>query len=414
MKDNGKGYRSGAKRWYQFCEWMRTKGGLTTFCAGEGSGLNLLPDDEHSSFFLIMFLQWLVDYCGLLAVTAAHYRFAVHYDHARRRGRGIDTSSYAVKLAIKGLSNQDVRERRPRLPVTVPMATKMAALPDSRGTTWWFVVAQAWALSTFGRVSEYTWARKRPPSRAARLEAVRIRAKRPGRRTEPERKALKKVDDFVDFPKADDVVFIWKPAGSDAGAQLRGSDPRIAERSDVLPDNALFVLRKEKNKSLADDKTILQLCTVADSGAICGVQALFEHLVERHRRGASTEAPFARWKPLTKESPLIATGKRYGLDPLTPTEMRSELQLRLGEIGIVTRGKDSRGEYNRYKAHSYRHGAASQAAAAGIPLATIKEWGRWRSDAALLYLHGAVRVSNRQSIAMMKAEPSLVREFFAA
>jgi hypothetical protein len=45
-----------------------------------------------------------------------------------------------------------------------------------------------------------------------------------------------------------------------------------------------------------------------------------------------------------------------------------------------------------FRSHSLRHGGASAYAAAGVPLHVIKEFGRWKSEAFMVYITLAVEV----------------------
>ena len=67
---------------------------------------------------------------------------------------------------------------------------------------------------------------------------------------------------------------------------------------------------------------------------------------------------------------------------------------RLREIlsEIMKEWPEERFDLARVTAHSLRRGGATAAAEAGVPLATIQEHGRWRSDAVLVYIRKSVRV----------------------
>jgi integrase len=45
-----------------------------------------------------------------------------------------------------------------------------------------------------------------------------------------------------------------------------------------------------------------------------------------------------------------------------------------------------------FRSHSLRHGGASAYAAAGVPLHVIKEFGRWKSEAYMVYITLSVDV----------------------
>lgn len=440
MKNFGAGYRGAVKRWRQFVDFMREKGNLPRFCeyvddrgvVRQGDFLvaaQCADEEVMEAVYVVMFMVWLVDYCGLAAITAAQYRFGASYHHCCRRGTQLVTNSRYVKLAVKGLSNVDTRARHPRLPITAPLSLKLARTDDgARHTAWWFVPAQAWAFNTWGRVSEYTWTRKGydsarrtnksgiHPTHEEVLRAERIAGKSGGARSRVEIAQLKRYEEYADSPRASDVIFVWLGAAGAPDIRLKASDPAIADQS-LVPDHAVYNLRREKTRDRADDSRIIQIQAVCDSGVdplLCGVKTMFEYQCSRHRRGAATSGEFRSWAPLTSDSPLFTTEKQNGRSPLTSKNMRAELKCRLNEAGEATEAVDENGKrYNRYRTHSYRHGAATQAAAAGFSLEKIKEWGRWKSDAALLYLHIALRPNNQAAVAMMGAAPDLLRSLFA-
>ena len=72
--------------------------------------------------------------------------------------------------------------------------------------------------------------------------------------------------------------------------------------------------------------------------------------------------------------------------PLTRPVFTQHVQRALSEAGIPDSG--------RYMSHSFRIGAATTAAEAGVPAWLIKTMGRWSSDAYQVYirtpwLHGS-------------------------
>jgi site-specific recombinase XerD len=63
--------------------------------------------------------------------------------------------------------------------------------------------------------------------------------------------------------------------------------------------------------------------------------------------------------------------------PLSPTQINQILKDTLHRAGINP---------HRYSSHSFRAGAATSAAAAGLPEWLIKALGRWSSDAYQIYI----------------------------
>lgn len=114
--------------------WAREKGGHAGFCCDDGKETYYLGEQEDKTLAIILFMQWLVDYCGIAAATAAKYRFGVKYLHACHDLSSIDMSAYPIKLAAKGISHLAVRIRRPRLAITAQLMEKMNKVPDVKNT----------------------------------------------------------------------------------------------------------------------------------------------------------------------------------------------------------------------------------------------------------------------------------------
>ncbi|XP_048241253.1 uncharacterized protein LOC125374418 [Haliotis rufescens] len=72
-----------------------------------------------------------------------------------------------------------------------------------------------------------------------------------------------------------------------------------------------------------------------------------------------------------------STFLHYSTSPVTQFQFRAVLAKALRFIGCST---------SSYKSHSFRTGAATTAAIQGIPEQTIKEWGRWKSNAFKSYI----------------------------
>ena len=92
--------------------------------------------------------------------------------------------------------------------------------------------------------------------------------------------------------------------------------------------------------------------------ALCPVTAVIAYVT---RRG-DTSGPFFRFENGT---------------PLTKTQFVTRIRSVLQEVGIP---------YQNYSGHSFRIGAATAAARAGIQDSTIQALGRWSSDAFLTYI----------------------------
>lgn len=93
---------------------------------------------------------------------------------------------------------------------------------------------------------------------------------------------------------------------------------------------------------------------------LCPVTALRAYL---SRRGSST-GPLFLWRDGS---------------PLTSAHVNSYLGLILARAGVS----------GHYSSHSFRIGAATSAAAAGVPDHLIQTLGRWTSAAYLRYIHTA-------------------------
>jgi integrase len=76
-----------------------------------------------------------------------------------------------------------------------------------------------------------------------------------------------------------------------------------------------------------------------------------------------------------------------GLDgnPLSRDDVNHVIELSAKELYGTERAK-------LFRSHSLRHGGASAYAAAGVPLHVIKEFGRWKSDAYMVYVTLSVDV----------------------
>ena len=78
---------------------------------------------------------------------------------------------------------------------------------------------------------------------------------------------------------------------------------------------------------------------------------------------------------VTPSAPLYQAGKFH---PLSRTAVTNTLRQLLKQAGT---------DHSHYSSHSFRIGAATTAAAAGLPAWLIKHLGRWSSNAYLTYIH---------------------------
>ena len=90
------------------------------------------------------------------------------------------------------------------------------------------------------------------------------------------------------------------------------------------------------------------------------------HALDRYRKVSGDVTPSA---------PLYQAGKFH---PLSRTAVTNTLRQLLKQAGT---------DHSHYSSHSFRIGAATTAAAAGLPAWLIKHLGRWSSNAYLTYIH---------------------------
>jgi integrase len=62
-----------------------------------------------------------------------------------------------------------------------------------------------------------------------------------------------------------------------------------------------------------------------------------------------------------------------------------------------------------FRSHSLRHGGASAYAAAGVPLHVIKEFGRWQSEAFMVYITLTIDVLDKH-MGQVHAQALLLEE----
>ena len=83
---------------------------------------------------------------------------------------------------------------------------------------------------------------------------------------------------------------------------------------------------------------------------------------------------FSRYVDTTHDTPIFKAGK---FNPLTQRQLNAVLRHLFQQAGF---------NHINYASHSFRIGAATTAAAAGLPPWLIKTLGRWHSDAYLTYI----------------------------
>ncbi|XP_038050475.1 uncharacterized protein LOC119723727 [Patiria miniata] len=125
--------------------------------------------------------------------------------------------------------------------------------------------------------------------------------------------------------------------------------------------SVLISFRHAKNNPTGPPQ-VVRLVRSADE-SICPVQAL---------------SVFAQIRPKVPGSFFC----HFGGEALTQYQFNATLKKVLLFLGL---------EESPFRAHSFRIGAASTAAALGIPLGEIKEMGRWRSEAAQLYIRPLIQ-----------------------
>lgn len=128
---------------------------------------------------------------------------------------------------------------------------------------------------------------------------------------------------------------------------------------DILlqPEMLQLHLRRSKTDKFADGTTI-QLQPI--NSPLCPVKALLSYLP--HRLARFPGGPIF----------ILNSG-----EPLTPCRFNSTIKSAVSHLGL---------DPSRFSSHSFRSGAATSAATAGLPDWLIKAMGRWASDAYHLYI----------------------------
>ena len=136
-----------------------------------------------------------------------------------------------------------------------------------------------------------------------------------------------------------------------AGNNIQTYD--VTLRDDLLQ---LYLRRSKTDRYAAG--TVIHIKPVTSS--LCPVQALSSYLP--HRLARFPAGPLF----------LLNTG-----EPLSPHRFNCIIKAAISHLGL---------DPSRYSSHSFRAGAATTAATAGLPDWLIKSMGRWASDAYQLYI----------------------------
>jgi hypothetical protein len=121
-----------------------------------------------------------------------------------------------------------------------------------------------------------------------------------------------------------------------------------------------------------------QLVTLCDYGKGSGCALLREWMLECHIPDGSTAYLFPEWE---ERSHAFNCRKSVCTD-----NFRKMLKRAVASIGL---------EPSTFSGHSCRAGGATDAFNAGVAYATVKKFGRWRSDTVLLYYRDEEEVVSR-------------------
>lgn len=141
----------------------------------------------------------------------------------------------------------------------------------------------------------------------------------------------------------------------------------IIQRTDVsfAPNSLSLTIRHAKNNQRNKPIAIEIVGLQEQQRPYCPVELLSQYLKQQ---------------PNNKAGPLF---QHFDHSPLT----------RFQFIAVLDRAvKFCRLDSIHYKSHSFRIGAASSCAVAGVPTETIKRWGRWHSSAYQTYIRPPTQV----------------------
>jgi len=131
----------------------------------------------------------------------------------------------------------------------------------------------------------------------------------------------------------------------------------IFRGGEKLPSQLKLLIRKSKNDQRGNGN-LLYLERYTDEN-ICPVVGVYNYLQSRNKTGSSQ---------------LLT---HYNGESVTRYQFNAILKRTLQFVNTKS---------HCYKSHSFRIGAATEAAARGVPEETIKLWGRWRSGAYSRYI----------------------------
>ena len=141
------------------------------------------------------------------------------------------------------------------------------------------------------------------------------------------------------------------------------TDVHIADNKDKL----MFVLRSSKTHSVDEPPQIVKINSQPLKGKLPDVLCPYSNL----RQYIALRQPY-----LSESEPFFVFADR---SPITPAQVRCVLKklLKLGNL-----------ENGNYGTHSFRAGRALDMLNMGVSVETIKQIGRWRSNAVFAYLRG--------------------------
>jgi len=122
--------------------------------------------------------------------------------------------------------------------------------------------------------------------------------------------------------------------------------------------------------------------TIYDYGKRSGCALLRRWFRDQNIRDSSTEYVFPQWD---NRQQAFVHDKCISTD-----QMRKMIKSAVKSIGLEAR---------EFSGHSCRAGGATDAFNAGVPYATVKKFGRWRTDTVLIYYRDEEEVATRVSAA---------------
>jgi Phage integrase family len=195
----------------------------------------------------------------------------------------------------------------------------------------------------------------------------------PTRRVDPI--VIELLQEILKSPLVDDITKMVMVVGHDSlqrGGELC-SGYQVSEFRwswDYL--NVTMVLQRSK----CNRKGGPQLITIHDYGITSGARLLRNHFNRFNLWGRSDALVFPSYIPF---------GKYDFNKTMSTSQLRSRIK---GAINAI--GRDS----TRFGGHSLRAGGATDLFRARVPYPSIKKFGRWKSDTALIYYRDEDKISN--------------------